>query len=158
MAFAIAVVIHRFLIIKFIFPYIYLEKVSNDLLFNFQYHRVDLGQVKHSALTVGGDFYLMGPDATAPFLSAGLGLLTNKVDFGLIGAQRMETEAQAFSLYIGGGFDFQLSRAMTFGLQARYNFVFEAKETVGGTPRAMVQDTYSVLARWMYTFGTSKAW
>lgn len=36
MAFAIAVVIHRFLIIKIIFPYIYLEKVSNDLLFNFR--------------------------------------------------------------------------------------------------------------------------
>ncbi len=35
-AFAIAVVLHRLLIIKFILPHLYHEKVSDDLLFKFQ--------------------------------------------------------------------------------------------------------------------------
>ncbi len=35
-AFAIAVIIHRVLIIKVILPHIYLEKVTNDMLFKFQ--------------------------------------------------------------------------------------------------------------------------
>lgn len=35
-AFAVAVVLHRFLIIKFIFPHVYHEKVNADLLFKFQ--------------------------------------------------------------------------------------------------------------------------
>lgn len=35
-AFAVAIVVHRFLVVKFILPDIYHEKVSDDLLFKFQ--------------------------------------------------------------------------------------------------------------------------
>ncbi len=132
--------------------------VRDDLFFNIQYYQASLGQVKHSAFTVGGDFYLMGPDAAAPYVSAGLGLLSNEVDFGRVGAQKAEISAEAFALYLGGGVEFELTSAMRFGLQARYNFAFEAKENVAGTPRTVVQDSYSVLARWIYVFGSPKPW
>lgn len=132
--------------------------VTDDLFFNLQYHQADLGKVKHSVFAVGGDFFLDGPEAMRPYVAAGLGLLSNTIDFGMSGLQKLEPSSQAFALYLGAGFDFQLTRAMSFGLQGRYHFAFEAEESVEGETRPIVQNTYSVMARWIYTFGSSTTW
>lgn len=131
--------------------------VRDDIFFNLQYHRAEIGAVEHSAFGAGADFYLLGADATRPFLSAGLALLSNTIGFR-VGAQNVDMSASAFALYAGGGLEFELTPALGFGLQARYHVAFEATDRVNNVETPIVQDTYSVLARVIYTFGSSKPW
>jgi hypothetical protein len=75
-----------------------------------------------------------------------------------VGAQNLEVSGQAFALYAGGGIEFELNPSLAFGLQGRYHVAFEAKDRVNNVETPIVQDTYSVLARMIYTFGSSKPW
>ncbi len=104
--------------------------------------------VNHTDLSFGADYYLGDYITAYPSLSAGVSFLANKIkSVGITG--------DAFALYAGGGFDFEISEFLTAGIQARYQKAFEGRTRINGVDVTTVDDTFSVLLRFLYRFDGS---
>ncbi len=106
--------------------------------------------VNHTALSFGADYYLGDYITAYPSLSAGVSFLANKI-------KSAEITGDAFALYLGGGFDFEISEFLTAGIQARFQKAFEGKTRINGVDVTTVDDTFSVLLRFLYRFDGSTA-
>ncbi len=132
--------------------------VRDDIIAQFQYIQSDHDRVQHQEISAGADIRVSGFDAAVTFVSAGVVLASNEVDFDLQNLTTETVSSDAFGIYFGGGLDFELSKNFEVGLQARYNYVFETEEEVSGMQSKIVESNFSVLARLQIYFGESKLW
>jgi hypothetical protein len=120
--------------------------VSDDFVFEADLINSSHTSVKHSALSVGGNWYLGDYQSAYPSLAAGVSFISNEIKS--IGAT-----GDGFGAYFGGGFDFELSPLFSAGIQLRYQKAFEGKTRINNVDYVTVDDSATVLLRLMYYFG-----
>ncbi len=101
--------------------------------------------VDHNELAFGANYYLGDYTYAYPNLAAGVSFISNKI-------KAANLTGDGFGLYVGGGWDFELTSRITAGLQARYTLAFEGKSRVNNVDVTTVDDSVSVLLRFMYRF------
>lgn len=106
--------------------------------------------LEHTNLSFGANYYFGDYVAAYPNAVAGVSFISNEV-------QDTKVSGDAFGLYLGGGFDFELNPQITTGIQLRFTKAFEeSKATANGVQVATAGDTFMVLLRAMYTFDSAE--
>lgn len=120
-------------------------QLDDRLALNIQFIRSSHTRVNHSALSVGGDFYVGDYTAAYPHISAGMSFISNEFKNG-------DVSGNAAAIYIGGGLDFELKRNLVLGPEFRYQKAFEASGKLNNQDIHTVQDSYNVMIRLIYQF------
>lgn len=106
--------------------------------------------VGHNDLSFGAEYYLGDYLAAYPSLSAGVSFLSNKI-------KTINSTGDAFAFYVGTGFDFEVSERFTVGLNARFQKAFEGKTQINGVNVTTVDDSMTVMLRFLYRFEANES-
>ncbi|MCM2280437.1 MAG: porin family protein [Bdellovibrionaceae bacterium] len=123
--------------------------VSPTLALEASYLSSSHTDVDHNELSFGANYDLGDYTTGYPNLVGGVTFISNKL-------KPANVTGDGFGLYAGGGWDFELSPQITAGLQARYNLAFEGKTRVNGVDVTTVDDSVSVLLRFLYYFDSAE--
>ncbi len=133
--------------------------VRDDILANIQYIRSEHKDLSHSEISAGADVLVGLIDPAYTYVSFGVTLVSNEVDFTLPSLIKEKVSSEAFGVYFGGGVDFEITKNLMLGLQGRYNYVFETEEEVNGLSQKIVESNITILARLTFFFGNEiQAW
>lgn len=104
----------------------------------------------HTNVSFGGNYYFGDYVAAYPNVVGGVSFLSNKI-------KDTNVSGDGFGVYLGGGFDFELSPALTIGIQLRYTKAFqESTASANSVSIATADDTFMVLLRALYTFDSAE--
>jgi hypothetical protein len=120
--------------------------VTEEILFEVGYLTSAHESVNHTDLSLGINLNLNNYDVAYGYVSGGASFLSNSFSNPSI-------TGSAFGVYVGGGFDFELGRNFVTGIQLKHQKAFEATKSVSGVAVKTVQDSTTVLLRFMFTFG-----
>ena len=121
---------------------------SADMMLDLGYLTSKHDDLKHSEFNVGMGYYFGGYDMLYPHFLAGVVFANNNFVDNSLPTSAIDTTSNAFGLYAGMGFDFEIGKNLNMGLLARYNKIFETSvRLANGNTRAAVQDNLLVLFR-----------
>lgn len=119
--------------------------ISDDFFFEGSYIQSSHDNLDHQEFNFGVGQYFESYETAYFYWTAGVLFATN--DLELVNAKDT-----GFGLYGGAGLDIYTAKNIAFGLQARYNKIFEKEKQVSGNEVKVVQDFYTVMFKIQYTF------
>jgi opacity protein-like surface antigen len=121
---------------------------SADMMLDVGYLGSQHDDLKHSEINVGLGYYVGGYDMLYPHLLAGVIFAKNSFVDRSIPAVNLDVASNAFGLYAGVGFDFEVGKNLNVGLMLRYNKMFETSvRLASGETRSAVQDNVAAMFR-----------
>jgi len=122
--------------------------ITDDLVFESSYVRSSHDDVSHHEVSFGANYYVGDYVAAYPNLAAGVTFIRNRLT-------DIAISADGVGFYFGGGWDFEITPVVLTGIQARYLATVESKTNVRGREFSTVDDSFSVLLRFIYRFDPS---
>lgn len=119
--------------------------IADEFFFEGSYIQSSHDDLDHQEFNFGVGQYFESYETAYFYWAAGVLFASNKLD-------SPDVKDTGFGLYGGAGLDIYTAKSVTFGLQARYNKIFEKEKEVAGNDIKVVQDFYTVMFKVQYTF------
>lgn len=123
--------------------------LREDLVFEADFLSSSHTGVDHHQLSFGGNWYFGDYVAAYPNIAAGVSFVSNKI-------KSIDQTGEGFGVYLGGGFDFEITPRITTGIHLRYLKAFEGKTVIAGQEYTTVDDVAMVLLKIVYYFGSEQ--
>lgn len=121
--------------------------IADEFFFEGSYVQSSHDKLDHQEYNFGVGQFFESYETAYFYWAAGVLFATNEIEI-----TSLKAKDTGFGLYGGLGVDIYTAKNITFGLQARYNKIFEKEKNVSGNDIKIVQDFYTVLFKVQYTF------
>lgn len=119
--------------------------ITDELFFEGSYLQSSHDNLDHKEYNFGIGQYFESYETIYFYWSTGILFATNDLT-------AINQEDTGFGLYGGLGLDILTSKRVSFGLQARYNMLFDKEVNVSGRDIPVVQDFYTMLFKVQFLF------
>ncbi len=124
---------------------------SDELIFEIGYLSSQHTRLSHSEVPIGFNYYFGNEGKLALQFIAGVTFITNQLD-----EQPVGLSSSGFGIYLGGGFDVDISETLKTGVQLKYVKGFEQTvQLSNGNRISSIQDNYTILLRLAYEIPSS---
>jgi hypothetical protein len=120
-------------------------QVNEPLAIDIRYLGSSQTEIDHRDLSVGAEYAFADFESGYPHAELGMSFIHNDWKNAAIGGD-------AAGIYVGGGLDFELTKSLQIGPDARFVKAFASHGLVKGADQTTVGDNYSVMIRLSYLF------